>query len=142
MFDRILVPVDIGNDPTSTKCLYVGAELARQFGARLHVLTVVPDIGFAVVAQYFPAGAEAKIAEEVAAQLNDYVKEHLPSGMTAHEMVAQGSVYDEILSVAEEIKADLIVIGAHRPDLRDYLLGPNAARVVRHAGASVFVVRT
>lgn len=142
MFDRILVPVDIGDDPTSAKCLYVAAELARQFGAELHVLTVVPDIGYAVVAQYFPPDAEAKIAEEVAEQLTDYVKKHLPTGMTAHEMVAQGPVYDEILSVAETIKADLIVIGAHRPDLRDYLLGPNAARVVRHAGASVFVVRT
>ncbi len=141
MFDRILVPVDIGNDPTSAKCLYVAGELASRFGAELHVLTVVPDIGSAVVAQYFPSGAEAQIAEDAAAQLSDYVKEHLPSGTTAHEMVAQGPVYDEILSVAERIKADLIVIGAHRPDLRDYLLGPNAARVVRHAGASVFVVR-
>lgn len=141
MYDRILVPVDIGNDPTSAKCVYVAAELAKQFGATLHILTVVPDIGYAVVAQYFPADAEAKIAEDAAAQLSDYVEKNLPSGMTAHEMVAQGPVYDEILSVAEEIKADLIVIGAHRPDLRDYLLGPNASRVVRHASASVFVVR-
>jgi nucleotide-binding universal stress UspA family protein len=141
MFDRILVPVDIGNDPASAKCLYVAGELAQQFGAEIHVLTVVPDIGYAVVAQYFPAGAEAKIAEDAAEQLGDFVKQHLPSGMTAHEMVAQGPVYDEILSVADEIKADLIVIGAHHPDLRDYLLGSNASRVVRHAKASVFVVR-
>ncbi|MEP3300223.1 MAG: universal stress protein, partial [Pseudoruegeria sp.] len=38
-------------------------------------------------------------------------------------------------------KADLIVIGAHRPDFKDYLLGPNAARVVRHSECSVYVVR-
>lgn len=142
MFDRILVPVDLGNDPTSAKCLYAAGEMARQFGSEIHVLTVVPDIGYAVVAQYFPAGAEAQIAEDAAAQLSDYVKEHLPSGMKAHEMVAQGPVYDEILSVAEEIRADLIVIGAHSPDLHDYLLGSNASRVVRHARASVFVVRS
>ena len=37
--------------------------------------------------------------------------------------------------------ATLIVIGAHRPDLKDYLLGPHAARVVRHAECSVLVVR-
>jgi nucleotide-binding universal stress UspA family protein len=141
MFDRILVPVDLGNDPASAKCLYVAAELAAQFGSALHVLTVVPDVGYAVVAQYFPADAEARIAEDAAAQLSDFVKEHLPSGMSAHEMVAQGPVYDEILSVADEVKADLIVIGAHRPDLRDYLLGSNASRVVRHARVSVFVVR-
>jgi len=33
------------------------------------------------------------------------------------------------------------VLASHRPDLKDYLLGPNAARVVRHADRSVFVVR-
>jgi nucleotide-binding universal stress UspA family protein len=33
------------------------------------------------------------------------------------------------------------VVGAHRQDLKDYLLGPNAARVVRHADCSVYVVR-
>ncbi len=32
-------------------------------------------------------------------------------------------------------------IGSHRPELKDYLLGPNAARVVRHANCSVLVVR-
>jgi nucleotide-binding universal stress UspA family protein len=141
MFEHILVPVDIGNDPTSAKCLYVAAELAQHFRAQIHVLTVVPDFGYSVVAQYFPAGAEARIAEDAAAQLHDFVSEHLPAGSTAQELVAQGSVYDQILSAADETKADLIVIGAHRPDLRDYLLGPNASRVVRHAGVSVFVVR-
>ena len=43
---------------------------------------------------------------------------------------------------SEAIKADLIVMGSHRPELRDYLLGPNAARVVRHAPCSVVVVRS
>ena len=32
-------------------------------------------------------------------------------------------------------------MASHRPELRDYLIGPNAARVMRHADASVLVVR-
>jgi nucleotide-binding universal stress UspA family protein len=35
----------------------------------------------------------------------------------------------------------MIVMASHRPELKDYLLGPNAARVVRHAECSVLVVR-
>ncbi|MFY2822514.1 universal stress protein, partial [Ruegeria sp. MALMAid1280] len=46
-----------------------------------------------------------------------------------------------ILHTAAEAGSDLIVIGAHKPDLKDYLLGPNAARVVRHSTVSVYVVR-
>ena len=74
-------------------------------------------------------------------QLSHLVGElNLPSG-AAKVAVRFGSIYREILAQAKEDKSDLIVIGCHRPDLADYLLGPNAARVVRHASCSVFVVR-
>jgi len=43
--------------------------------------------------------------------------------------------------VAEEIGADEIIMAAHRPSLKDYLIGPNTDRVVRHARCSVQVVR-
>ena len=56
-------------------------------------------------------------------------------------IVGNGNVYESILEVAKRIKADLIVVQARRPELRKYLLGPNAARVVRHATCSVMVVR-
>jgi universal stress protein F len=56
-------------------------------------------------------------------------------------IVATGSIYQEILSTAEKAGSDLIVIGAHDPDLKDFLLGPNASRIVRHAKCSVHVVR-
>jgi len=50
-------------------------------------------------------------------------------------------IYAEILGVAEEAEADLVVVGSHLPAVKDYLLGTNAARVVRHARCSVFDAR-
>ncbi len=61
--------------------------------------------------------------------------------VTADRVVAYGSVYDEIMKVAADIDADLIVMASHRPKLEDDLLGPNAARVVRPSERSVLVVR-
>ena len=55
--------------------------------------------------------------------------------------VRMGSVYNEVLAEAEEHKADLIVIGSHRPAMATYLLGSNATTIVRHAPCSVLVVR-
>ena len=55
--------------------------------------------------------------------------------------VTSGSVYGGILEVAERCGADLIVLASHRPEMKDYLLGANASRVVRHARCSVMVVR-
>jgi len=51
------------------------------------------------------------------------------------------SIYAEILGAAEAAEADLVVVGSHRPAMKDYLLGTNAARVVRHARCSVLVAR-
>jgi nucleotide-binding universal stress UspA family protein len=56
-------------------------------------------------------------------------------------IVRLGSVYNEVLREAETTAADLIVIGSHRPTMATYLLGSNAATIVRHATCSVLVVR-
>jgi nucleotide-binding universal stress UspA family protein len=67
--------------------------------------------------------------------------EGIPDGVPVKLIVVYGTIYKQIIEVAESIKADLIVMAAHRPALEDYLLGPNAARVVRHSNRSVLVVR-
>ena len=52
-----------------------------------------------------------------------------------------GSVYNEVLHEADTVGADLIVVGSHRPTMATYLLGSNAATIIRHARMSVLVVR-
>ena len=64
------------------------------------------------------------------------------SDLKPNILVTRGaSIYGEILGVAEEAEADLVVVGSHRPAMKDYLLGTNAARLVRHARCSVLVAR-
>ena len=64
------------------------------------------------------------------------------SDLKPNILVTHGaSIYAKILGVAEEAEADLIVVGPHRPAMKDYLLGTNAARVLRHARCSVLVAR-
>ncbi|ENT3205198.1 universal stress protein, partial [Salmonella enterica] len=48
---------------------------------------------------------------------------------------------DNILEMAKKLPADMVIIASHRPDITTYLLGSNAAAVVRHAECSVLVVR-
>ncbi len=57
-------------------------------------------------------------------------------------LVLAGSPHDRILSTAENVEADLIVVGANnRQSLRDKLLGGTADRVVRNATVPVLVVK-
>jgi len=56
-------------------------------------------------------------------------------------VVHMGAVYNEVLEEAAKMKADLIIVGSHRPAMATYLLGSNASTIVRHAPCSVLVVR-
>lgn len=141
MYSSILVPVDL-NDAGSWKgSLPVSVKLAQTFGAKLHVTTVVPDFGVSMVGQYFPPGYEIKVREEHERQLKDLVKNEVPAGIDVAHSVLEGKIYQEILHAIAALKVDLVVMHSHRPELQDFLLGPNAARVVRHASCSVMVVR-
>ena len=82
-----------------------------------------------------------KNIEEARKELAKLCAGGVPGGVTVKPRVAYGTIYEQIISVAESIKADLIVMAARRPELEDYLLGPNAAPVVRHSNRSVLAVR-
>jgi len=141
MFKSILLPIDLSAEPSWKKAAPVAIKMARDDGASLHVVTVLPDFGMSMVGSYFAEGYEEKALHQIGEDLNSWVAEHVPDGLDVHPHVLHGRVYDEIISAADRLKVDAIVMGSHRPELRDYLLGPNAARVVRHANQSVFVVR-
>ena len=141
MYKNILLAVDLGDESSWNRALPSAVALAQAGGGTMHVLTVVPDFGMSVVGQYFPDGYEKDVANKVLDQLKAFVKEQVPDGVKVRHIVGEGTVYEVILKIAGEIDADLIVTSAGRPDLKEFLLGPNAARVARHAGTSVLIVR-
>ena len=105
------------------------------------MLTVVPEFGLPMVSQYFPEDHEERMRENARNLLRKIVADRVPESVTVRHVVGEGTIYKTIIETAERIGADLIVMGANRPELQDYLLGPNAARVVRHSLRSVLVVR-
>jgi len=141
MYKNILLSVDLDDKAVWEKTVPVAIQQCRAAGANLHVLMVVPDFGMSVVGQFFPTNYTQDVAKKLLEQLKVFVKEHIPDDIKSRSIIGEGTIYETILKVSKESKADLIIIGAHRPDLKDYLLGPNAARVVRHASVSVLVVR-
>lgn len=141
MFKDILLPVDITEENSWKKALDIALEYHEKFNSRIHVMTVVSDYGMSIVQQYFPKGSVERVVDQTRAALRDFVKAHFPSDVQVQHIVAKGAVYECIIQTADHIDADLIIMTAHRPELKDYLLGPNAAKVVRHSRRSVLVVR-
>ncbi len=99
---------------------------------------MVPDVKMAIVGTQFSDGFEAKslaAARTEVEQLCDAAE------AKAEIQVRFGTVYDQVIRLADEIDANLIVVGGGREDLKDYLLGSNTARIVRHSDRSVMVLR-
>ncbi|KZM50982.1 universal stress protein [Labrenzia sp. OB1] len=141
MTGKVLVSLDLGEAEDAKQLLKTAEELANLRKDELHIVTVVPSYSMPIVGSYFGPGEEEKVLERALAALKSFLSENAASSEKVKGHIAHGSIYSEIMRVADELDCDLIVIGAHRPGLGDYLLGPNAARVVRHAKQSVYVVR-
>lgn len=141
MFRKILLAVDYNDTTGAAKLAEYGGKLAKLEGAELHVLTVLPKMGMAVVGSAFGPDHVRTMEAETKAGMEAWAASALPAGLDPQVHVTHGTIYDQIIRMADALKADAIVVGAHSPEFRDYLVGPNAARVVRHAKQSVLVVR-
>lgn len=138
-FKKILIPVDLGQDSSWKEVLPTAVDQAQHAGGELHIVTVVPDEPPQLA--WLPEDYSTKMTEYANSQLAKLIETNIPGGMEAQVHVRQGTIYSEIVNLAKDIGVDLIVMGSHRPELKDFLLGPNAARVVRHAECPVLVIR-
>jgi len=141
MYKNVLVAIDLADVETQKKAVQTAIACCQAFGARLSAITVVPDFGMSIVGGFFPKNYQQNALAETEKALRAYVQKNVPESIQVQHIVGHGTIYREIIFYADKSGCDLIVMASNRPDLEDYLLGPNAARVVRHAKASVLVVR-
>jgi universal stress protein A len=141
----ILVPTDFSE--CARHAVPVAAELARLLGARvmcLHVVEpVVQPVGWTPVAESMPATELGERLEETAARdLPAFSKSEEFAGLEVEDLLAHGEPAAEIVRVAEERGAGLIVVSSHgRTGLGRILFGSTAESVVRHARCPVLVVK-
>lgn len=135
---KILAPTDFS--PASQQASYYAAALAREFGAELHLLHVYmapASVGemspaWAVVDRDMQEENEALIHKEVALLQNTY---HIKVNGDAKI----GMELSTINSVAEEIKADLIVMGM-KGGGRNKRMGSITVATIRKSKVPVLVI--
>ena len=140
---NIVALVDLDDEGSSRKVLPTALDYARHKAARLHVLTIVPDglYRMTIVAQLIPEDYESRLADDAKQRLTSLMEDQATEGVLLEQVVRLGSVYKEALRFARDVEADLIVMGAHKPELAETFLGPNAGQIVTHANCSVWVIR-
>ncbi len=147
MFASILVGTD-GSDTATTAVRYA-IDLARELGARLQIVSAyepVSDERLRSETIEVPKDLQWMVnpREDVLALLDQARSEAERIGVERVETFArQGDAADAILDVAEEQRADLIVVGNRgMTGAKRFLLGSVPNKVSHHAPCSVLIVRT
>lgn len=140
MFKSIVVPVDIAEVSIAQSAMVKAVTMARMSGGKLHLVYVRPLMPMTFM-EFVPDDFDVEQKAEAEAKLKELaVSTGLPPEQVTTS-VRHGGTYPEVLAEAKAHGADLIVVGSHRPAMSTYLLGSNAAAIVRHAMCSVLVVR-
>jgi nucleotide-binding universal stress UspA family protein len=140
MFKRILVPVDVDEIEMTKRATDEAVALAKASEAQLRFINV-QAITSSIFVEFAPPTFEGDLQLEAARRLSDIISRVDYPVDRISSIVRIGSIYDEALTEAAEWGADLIVVCSQRPTMATYLLGSNAANIVRHAKCSVLVVR-
>lgn len=138
MFSKILVPYDVS--PAADKAIDMAIRLLRSSHGVMHVLSVVRPMEIAE-----DVGTEADMEHA-----RTYYGGHFPpisrrakaQGVGADFHVRVGHPAQQVVDFADEINADLIVMGHRgRSGIERFLLGSVARVVIDHANCPVLVVR-
>lgn len=142
MYSKILLPVDLNEETSWSKALPTAIELCRNFGASLHVVTVLPDYRMPLVGSYFPKDFTEKAHQALTEAQHKFIAEHVPDDIQVQSVIVDGSPWEGIVKIGKKLGVDLIVMASHnKRKFADYVLGPNTEHVVHHSKMSVMIVR-
>ncbi len=146
MFQSIVVGTD--GSQTAGEAVREAVELAKAVGARIDLVSAyepVPEGRLREERQQVPEDLQWMVnpREDVEATLKDAAEDVDGAGVKVDTFAREGDAADAILDVAEETKADLIVVGNKgMTGARRFLLGSVPNNISHHAPCSVMVVQT
>jgi nucleotide-binding universal stress UspA family protein len=141
-FRTILVPVDFSEH--ASHALDAAVELAKHFGAKLHLIHVYP-IQPIMVAPYevsIPIDIEKSIREPANQKLREWAERAVQAGVEVETTSAADTPAEAIARLAQDIRADLIVMGTRGlTGFKHVLLGSVAERTLRIAPCPVLTLK-
>lgn len=140
-FKTILLPTDF-SEPSLDATRYA-IELARRFGATLHLLNVIEDpVFYLPIFDSSPLPSREEFEQFAQTRLDNWILPEDAAGLSIERRWAHGKPFVEIVRHAREHAVDLIVVGTHgRGPAAHMLLGSVAEKVVRKAPCPVLTVR-
>jgi nucleotide-binding universal stress UspA family protein len=146
MFSRIVVGTD--GSETATEAVRQATDLARIASAKLDIVSAFEPVSpgrLKEESRDAPGDVQWAVnpREDVNANLEKAAASAKQEGVDVETHPREGDPADAILDVAEEIKADAIVVGNKgMTGAKRFLLGSVPNKVSHHAPCSVLIIRT
>ena len=142
VFTNILVALD--GSPAGQQALERAVEMAKAGTARLHAAYVVETGLFSSLPTDNTVEIMYNVLQKEGESVLDKAKtESAARGVTLTTHLKFGHAGSEIITLADKIKADLIIVGSHGKSQTDRLLiGSVSTFVVTHSKVSTMVVRS
>ncbi len=140
LFQKILIAVE--DSPHSLEAARAGMQLAHRVNAEVAIMCAI-NIGVTIASpEVVPTPIEIiNVQREEAHNVIEKVKAIYDGAKPIHEFTPEGDPREEIVAVAEQWGAHIIVLGTHgRTGLTLLLMGSTAEYVVRHSKVPVLVV--
>lgn len=142
-FHNILVPID--GSETAYSAVDKAVEFAKAFGSKITVVQVLTLDPY-IAAEYISASQTNELIERakgfILASLEEAKAKFAESGVNVETRLLEGQVvHREITKAAEDIQADLIIIGSHgRTGLQKFFLGSVAQSVLTDGTTPVLII--
>ena len=146
MFSSIVVGTD--GSETAGKAVLQATELARQVGASVSLVSAYEPVSgnrLREEKREVPKDLEWMVnpREDVDATLNEAAEQAREAGVEVETFAREGDPADAILDVAEESKADVVIVGNKgMTGTKRFLLGSVPNKVSHRAPCSVLIIRT
>lgn len=140
-YQHILITSDL--TPTSEKLANKSKELADKLGAQLSIVHVVQHAPMVYGSGEFAIPLDMEVEEQLEEEAKAVLRRQSESlGIkSTNRWILTGSLGEEIVQLADKIKADLVLVGAHDKHGLGFLLGSTADSILHALPCDVLAVR-
>ncbi len=138
---NIIVPVDFSNH--SEYALKTAALLAQKNDATIYALHMLDmqemSLSESEVYLHEKTAFFLKLAEK---RFHDFLKKEYLKNIKVVPIIKHYKVFKEVDAIAKEVNADLIIMGSHGASgFKEFFIGSNTQKVIRHANVPVLVIK-
>ena len=141
MYNKLLIAIDLSDLKSAKYVVDTCLKMTGQDPNTVYrVVTIIEPVDDSFISAFLPKNFDKSVVEEANKALHEFTKSAFPEGAKVQHFVAHGTIYEEIIRIAQEKSVDLIVmLASSKPEAKG--LSSNTVKVARNTDKPVLILR-